>query len=341
MRAMLIVMAPAATDEDIAGVVRRIESLGWKAHVLPGTQRTAIGITENDRAVDAIEFEILPGVSHAVPITRPYHLVSREAQAADTTIEVLGRPIGGRHFTVIAGPCAVESMEQTLAVAHRVKAAGAHVLRGGAWKPRTSPYSFQGLGIEGLRILDRARRETGLPIITEAMDTETVDMVAEHADIIQIGARNMQNFSLLRKVGRTRRPVMLKRGMSATIDELLMSAEYIAAEGNRQILLCERGVRTFSRHARNTLDLAAVPAVQAVSHLPILVDPSHGTGRRDQVPPLARAAVAVGAHGLMVEVHDHPERALSDGPQAIYPEQLEALMRDIRSITRLLDRTLS
>jgi 3-deoxy-7-phosphoheptulonate synthase len=338
---MLIVMAPAATDEDIARVVRRVESMGWKAHVLPGAQRAAIGITGNDRALDSAEFELLPGVSHAVPITRPFHLVSRDAQAADTIIEVLGRSIGGRNFTVIAGPCAVETLEQTLAVAHRVKAAGAHVLRGGAWKPRTSPYSFQGLGLEGLKILDRARRETGLPVITEAMDSETVDMVAEHADIIQIGARNMQNYSLLRRVGRTRRPVMLKRGMSATIDELLMSAEYIAAEGNRQILLCERGVRTFSRHARNTLDLAAVPAVQAVSHLPIVVDPSHGTGRRDKVIPLARAAAAVGAHGIMVEVHDHPERALSDGPQAIYPDQFETLMRDIRAITQLLDRALS
>jgi 3-deoxy-7-phosphoheptulonate synthase len=339
MRAMLIVMTPGATDEEIGRVERRIESMGFEPHRLAGSQRTAIGITGNDRSLEAAEFEAMPGVSHAVPVTRPFHLVSREAQPEDTTIEVAGRRLGGRHFTVIAGPCAVETLEQTLAVARRVKAAGAHVLRGGAWKPRTSPYSFQGLGLDGLKILDRARRETGLPVITEAVDTETVDMVAEHADIIQIGARNMQNYSLLRRVGRTRRPVMLKRGMSATLDELLMSAEYIAAEGNRQILLCERGVRTFSSHARNTLDLAAVPALQASSHLPIFVDPSHGTGRRDKVLPLARAAAAVGAHGIMVEVHDRPEQALSDGPQAIMPDQLDALMHDVRAIVALVDRT--
>jgi 3-deoxy-7-phosphoheptulonate synthase len=239
---------------------------------------------------------------------------------------------------VIAGPCAVESERQTIEVARRVKAAGANFLRGGAFKPRTSPYSFQGLGEEGLKILARARRETGLPIVTEALDTDTVDLVAEHADVIQVGARNMQNFSLLRKVGRARRPVMLKRGMSATIDELLMSAEYIAAEGNYAIFLCERGVRTFSNHTRNTLDLSAVPAVKRLSHLPMIVDPSHGTGKRDKVAPLARAAAAVGADGIMVEVHDQPERALSDGPQALYPDQFDALMQDIRAIASLVRR---
>ncbi|MGH9867206.1 MAG: 3-deoxy-7-phosphoheptulonate synthase [Candidatus Polarisedimenticolia bacterium] len=267
-------------------------------------------------------------------------LVSREARSGDTFVEVAGHRIGGDGFTVVAGPCAVESYEQTLAVARRVKAAGAHVLRGGAFKPRTSPYTFQGLGLEGLRILDRVRRETGLPVVTEAVDTETVDQVAEHADIIQIGARNMQNFSLLKRVGRMKRPVMLKRGMSATLEELLMSAEYIAAEGNQQILLCERGVRTFSDHARYTLDLASVPAVQRLSHLPILVDPSHATGRRDTVVPLARAAAAVGAHGIIVEVHETPETALSDGPQAIYPDQFDDLMTDLRGIVALLKRTI-
>ena len=273
-------------------------------------------------------------------MTRPFKLVSREVKHENTVLEIAGRKIGGNGFCVIAGPCAVESEEQTLEIARRVKRAGAHFLRGGAFKPRTSPYSFQGLGEKGLKILEKARKETGLPVITEALDTDTVDMVAEYADVIQIGARNMQNFSLLRRVGRAKKPVMLKRGMSATIDELLMSAEYIAAEGNYDIFLCERGVRTFSAHTRNTLDLSAVPAVKELSHLPIIVDPSHGTGKRDKVPPLARAAAAVGADGLMVEVHDKPEMALSDGPQALYPDDFDALMNDIRAIVMVTGRTI-
>jgi 3-deoxy-7-phosphoheptulonate synthase len=337
---MLIVMEQAVSEQRIAAVVERIEAKGLQAHTIPGSLRTAIGITGNQGPLDPTEFEILDGVVQAIPVTQPFKLVSREIKHEDTVIEVSGAVLGGSSFGVIAGPCAVESLEQTLAVARRVKEAGAHFLRGGAFKPRTSPYSFQGLGEQGLKILDRARRETGLPIVTEALDTETVDLVAEYADVIQVGARNMQNFSLLKRVGRTRRPVMLKRGMSATIDELLMSAEYIAAEGNYQIFLCERGVRTFSNHTRNTLDLSAVPAVRHLSHLPIIVDPSHGTGKRDKVAPLARAAAAVGADGIMVEVHDHPDRALSDGPQAILPDQFDALMKEIRSIVSLVGRTM-
>ncbi|HEY3174667.1 MAG TPA: 3-deoxy-7-phosphoheptulonate synthase [Candidatus Polarisedimenticolia bacterium] len=337
---MLIVMEQGVTEERIRGVVEKIESMGFKAHAIPGSLRTAIGITGNQGPLDPAEFEVLPGVIQAIAVTQPFKLVSREVKHEDTVITAGGRTIGPGRFVVIAGPCAVESLAQTLAVAHRVKQAGAHFLRGGAFKPRTSPYAFQGLGEEGLKILARAREETGLPVVTEALDTETVDMVAEYADVIQIGARNMQNFSLLKRIGRTRRPVMLKRGMSATIDELLMSAEYIAAEGNYQIFLCERGVRTFSNHTRNTLDLSAVPAVKKLSHLPMFVDPSHGTGKRDKVAPLARAAAAVGADGIMVEVHDQPDRALSDGPQALYPDQFDRLMEDVRAIAGLVGRTL-
>jgi len=333
---VLIVMQQGVSEEDIARVIARIQAMGLIAHPIPGSSRTAIGITGNKGPLSPAEFEILPGVKTAIPVTQPFILVSREARREDTQITIAGRKIGAGHLAIIAGPCAVESVEQTLAVAHAVKSAGAHFLRGGAFKPRTSPYSFQGLEKEGLKILARAREETGLPIITEALDTESIEMVAEFADVIQIGARNMQNFPLLKKAGRCRRPVLLKRGMSATIEELLMSAEYIASEGNGGIFLCERGIRSFSTHTRNTLDLSAVPAVKAASHLPIIVDPSHGTGMRSMVAPLARAAVAVGADGLMIEVHDNPERALSDGPQALLPAQFEALMKDIRAIAEIV-----
>jgi 3-deoxy-7-phosphoheptulonate synthase len=333
---MLIVMQQGVSEEDVARVTARIEAMGLRAHPIPGSLRTAIGITGNQGPLDPAEFESLPGVKMAIPVTQPHKLVSREVKHEDTVVTVAGRKIGGGRFAVIAGPCAVESLDQTLTVARAVKAAGAHFLRGGAFKPRTSPYSFQGIGEEGLKILARAREETGLPVVTEALDTETLDLVAEYADVIQIGARNMQNYPLLKKAGRCRRPVLLKRGMSATLDELLMSAEYIASEGNYQIFLCERGVRTFSTHTRNTLDLSAVPAVKGASHLPIIVDPSHGTGRRDKVAPLARAAVAVGADGLMVEVHNNPDRALSDGPQALLPEMFERLMKDVRAIAALV-----
>ncbi len=333
---MLIVMDQGASEEDVARVEARIRGMGLRPHSIRGSQRTAIGVTGNREPLNPAEFEILPSVKAVIPVTQPFKLVSREAKPEDTRVEVAGRVIGGGSFVVIAGPCAVESLEQTIAVARAVKEAGAHLLRGGAFKPRTSPYSFQGLGEEGLRILARAREETGLPVVTEVLDTESVEMVAEYADMIQIGTRNMQNYPLLKKAGRSNRPVLLKRGMSATVDDLLMSAEYIAAEGNERIVLCERGVRTFSTHARNTLDLSAVPAVRSASHLPIIVDPSHGTGRRDRVAPLARAAVAVQADGLMIEVHNDPEHALSDGPQALLPPQFAQLMGEIRALAQLL-----
>ncbi|MGD8395859.1 MAG: 3-deoxy-7-phosphoheptulonate synthase, partial [Candidatus Eiseniibacteriota bacterium] len=277
---MLVVMRSDATPDQKQAVVARIESLGLRAHTIPGEHTTAIGITGNPGALEPAQFDQLPGVAQAIPVTNPWKLVSREFRPDDTVVDVAGVPIGGDEVVMIAGPCAVESVEQTLEVARRVRAAGARILRGGAFKPRTSPYSFQGLGREGLEILETARAETGLRVVTEAIDERSCEMIAEHADMIQIGARNMQNFTLLRAAGRTRTPVLLKRGMSATMEELLMSAEYIMSEGNEQVVLCERGVRTFANHTRNTLDLSIVPAVQRRSHLPVIVDPSHGTGRR-------------------------------------------------------------
>ncbi len=337
---MLIVMKQGVTEAEVAEVVERVTAMGLRAHPIPGSLRTAIGVTGNQGPLEAALFELMPGVLRAIAVTQPFKLVSREVRHDDTVIKVGERQIGGGVFAVIAGPCAVETEQQTIGIAQRVAAAGAHFLRGGAFKPRTSPYSFQGLEEKGLRILVKAREETGLPIVTEVLDTDTVDLVAEHADVLQIGARNMQNYSLLKRVGRIRRPVLLKRGMSATVDELLMSAEYIAAEGNYSICLCERGVRTFSNHTRNTLDLSAVPAVKSLSHLPIIVDPSHGTGKRDKVIPMARAAAAAGADGLMVEVHANPDRALSDGPQALLPDQFDTMMREVRAIAALVGRTL-
>jgi 3-deoxy-7-phosphoheptulonate synthase len=335
---VLIVMDAAATAEDVARVVQSVESLGLRAHPIPGSQRTAIGITGNQGSVAAGAFENLPGVAEVIPVTAPYKLVSREAKRETTVVSIGGVPVGGTRLALIAGPCAVESEEQALEVAHCVRASGAQLFRGGAFKPRTSPYSFQGLGEKGLKILSRVRAETGLPIVTEVLDTETAELVAEHADCLQIGARNMQNFSLLRKVGRLRKPVLLKRGMSATIEELLLSAEYLLAEGNYDVILCERGVRTFANHTRNTLDLAAIPYVQRISHLPILVDPSHGTGKRQKVLPLSRAAIAAGADGLLIEVHPHPEVALSDGPQALLPEMFAQLADEIRRMAPVLGR---
>jgi len=337
---MLVVMRPGATPGEIKAVTDRIRALGLVPHPIPGAVTTAIGVTGNATAVDPALFEEMAGVAEAVQVTHPWKLVGRDVGRADSRVEVGGVTIGGPEVVVIAGPCAVESLEQTLAVARAVKAAGAHLLRGGAYKPRTSPYSFQGLGPEGLEILARVRAEVGLPVVTEAVDERSCDLVAEAGDMIQIGARNMQNFSLLKCAGRARKPVLLKRGMSATVEELLMAAEYIAAEGNPHIVLCERGVRTFSDHARNTLDLSVVPAVKRMSHLPILVDPSHGTGRRHKVIPLARAAIAVGADGVMIEVHADPDRALSDGPQALYPEQFATLMDELRSLAPIVKRTL-
>jgi 3-deoxy-7-phosphoheptulonate synthase len=336
---MLIVMDTGAHEEQIRAVIERIRALGLRPHPIPGAERTAIGITGNHGPLDPAEFEMLPGVQQAIRVTKPYKLVSREVKEADSVIQVGGRPVGGKRLTIIAGPCAVESEAQTLAIARLVREAGADLFRGGAFKPRTSPYAFQGLGLEGLRILARAREETGLPIVTEAVDEESLAMVEDHADAVQIGARNMQNFSLLKRAGKAKIPVFLKRGMAATLDEFLMAAEYIVSEGNYNVFLCERGVRTFADHTRNTLDLAIVPAVKHLSHLPILVDPSHGTGRRDKVAPMARAAVAAGADGVMIEVHDDPARALSDGPQALLPDQFEALVRDLRALAGLVGRT--
>jgi 3-deoxy-7-phosphoheptulonate synthase len=333
-------MRQDASEEQIRGVMRAVEARGFKGHPIPGSQRTAIGITGNRSAVEATALESLPGVLEVIPVTHAYKLVSREVKPDDTRVRIGDVVVGGAGLVVVAGPCAVESLEQTVRVAREVKQAGAHLLRGGAFKPRTSPYAFQGLGKEGLEILARAREETGLPVVTEALDGEGVDLVEEYADAIQIGARNMQNFSLLKRAGRSRKPVVLKRGMSATLEEFLMSAEYILAEGNYQVVLCERGVRTFSDFSRNTLDLAVVPAVKKLSHLPILVDPSHGTGRRDKVAPLSRAAAAVGADGIMVEVHHDPDTALSDGPQSITPEMFAALMGELRQIAPVIGRRL-
>ena len=337
---MLIVMKMDATSEQVEQVVRKAETQGLKAHPIPGAQRTAIGITGNLGVVEPAHFEALGGVLEVIQVSHPYKLVSREFQPDGTVVEVGEVEIGGPELVVIAGPCAVESHEQTLRIARKVKAAGAHILRGGAYKPRTSPYSFQGLGIEGLKILARVREETGLPVVTEATDIDVLDAVAEYSDMVQIGARNMQNYTLLKRAGRCGRPVLLKRGMNATITELLLAAEYLLDEGNRQVVLCERGIRTFADHTRNTLDVSAVPAVKRISHLPILCDPSHASGKRHKVLPLARAAIAVGADGLMIEVHDQPERALSDGLQAISPEDFERLMDQARALAPMVERTL-
>jgi 3-deoxy-7-phosphoheptulonate synthase len=332
-------MDRSATDEDVGRVVHAAERLGLKAHPIPGAQRTAIGLTGNKGAIGPGAFENLPGVFEVIPVSHPYKLVSREFHPEDTVVSMGGVPIGGGKLAVIAGPCAVESLDQTLAVARAVKEAGASILRGGAFKPRTSPYAFQGLGEEGLRILAAARDATGLPVVTEVLDTANVDLVARYADGLQIGARNMQNFELLKMVGRKGKPVLLKRGMSATLEEFLLAAEYVMAEGNPNVVLCERGVRTFADHTRNTLDLSIVPAVERLSHLPIVVDPSHGTGRRDKVAPMSCAAVAAGADGLIIEVHNKPEEALSDGPQALTPALFADLMARIRPIASAVGRS--
>ncbi len=333
-------MQAHATAAQIRAVCQRIQALGFRAHEIPGAQRTAIGITGNSGPIDPAEFEDLPGVAEAIRVSKPYKLVSRDVKEEDTVVMVGGVPVGGPEVVLMAGPCAVESREQLLEAARRVRAAGARLLRGGAYKPRTSPYSFQGLGEEGLRILREAREATGLAVVTEAVDHQSLEKVEEYADCIQIGARNMQNFELLKRAGRSRLPVLLKRGMSATLDEFLMAAEYILSEGNYNVILCERGVRTFADHTRNTLDLSVVPAVKRLSHLPIVVDPSHGTGRRDKVLPLSRAAVATGADGLLVEVHPNPDRALSDGPQSLTPDQFDRLVEEVRQIARVVGREL-
>lgn len=329
---MLVVMEKNATAEQIDRVVTVIQKRGCTARPIPGGDRVSIGVLNNQGPVDAALFIGLPGVKEAVPITKPYKLVSRETKAEDTRIQVGETTIGNGHLTIVAGPCAIESEDQALIIAGHVKKAGAHLFRGGAFKPRTSPYSFQGMGEAGLKIMARVRSETGLPVVTEAMDFQNFELVEHYADVVQIGTRNMQNFSLLKRAGQSVRPILLKRGMAATIEEWLMAAEYIMAQGNHQVILCERGVRTFAHHSRNTLDLSAVPVVSKESHLPIIVDPSHAAGRRDQVLPLSRASIAANAHGLMVEVHHQPDMALSDGAQSLYPEQFALLCRQVKAI---------
>jgi 3-deoxy-7-phosphoheptulonate synthase len=333
---MLVVMEKDATPEQVDAVINTVEKAGFTARSIPGGDRVSIGVLNNDGPVDAGLFLGLPGVKDAVAVTKPYKLVSREVRPADTVVTVGEVAIGGGSPVMMAGPCAIESEVQALTIARLVHAAGAHIFRGGAFKPRTSPYTFQGLGEEGLKIMARVREETGMPVVTEVMDEGTFDLVAAYADIIQIGTRNMQNFSLLRRAGQSTKPILLKRGMSATLDEWLMAAEYILQGGNNEVILCERGVRTFVRHSRNTLDLSAVPVVQKESHLPIIVDPSHAAGRRHQVPPLARGAIATGADGLMVEVHHAPEEALSDGAQSLLPEQFNRLCRQVKALHEVL-----
>jgi 3-deoxy-7-phosphoheptulonate synthase len=336
---MLIVMRHGAAEADIQRVVATIEEMGYQARPMPGRQRTTVGLVGNDGRVDGSRLAALPGVQEIIHVTKPYKQVSREWKPEATVVRLPGGlSVGGDDVVVMAGPCSVESERQILTAARQVREAGATVLRAGAFKPRSSPYSFPGLGPVGLKLLARAREETGLLIVTEAMDAEGLDLVLEVADVVQIGARNMQNYSLLKYAGRCGKPILLKRGLSATIQELLLSAEYILAEGNPDVILCERGIRSFDQATRNLFDVSAIPVVHAVSHLPIVADPSHGTGHRDMVIPMARAAVAAGADGLLVEVHPNPDRALSDGAQSLYPEQFERLMKETRLIADAIGR---
>jgi 3-deoxy-7-phosphoheptulonate synthase len=342
---MLVVMQSDATEEQVRAVCQRIESLGLRPHPIPGAARTAIGITGNRGEVDTGALESMPGVVECIPVSKPYKLVSRDVKAENSIVRVPTPSgdvtFGSQAVAIVGGPCAIETREQAFTIAERIRSAGVRLFRGGAYKPRTSPYSFQGLGEEGLQILADVREKFGMGVVTEAVDNESLDLVEKYADVIQIGARNMQNFSLLKRAGKARRPILLKRGMSATLDELLMAAEYVMSEGNYNVILCERGVRTFSDHTRNTLDLSVIPAVQRLSHLPIVVDPSHGTGRRNKVLPLSRAAVAVGADGILVEVHHDPAHALSDGPQSILPDEFDRLVGEVRAIAAVLSRTLN
>ncbi len=333
---MLVVMKNDATVEQVQAVIRKIEEMGYRGVAMPGAERTAVCIIGNKGPVEAAKLLAMAGVKETIPVTKPYKLVSRETQPESTVITIADVNIGAGEPVVMAGPCAIESEKQALTIARLVKAGGARVFRGGAYKPRTSPYSFQGLGIEGLKILEKVRRETGLPVVTEATDNDNLVLVEKYADIIQIGARNMQNYSLLRLAGQVSKPILLKRGFAATVDELLMAAEYIMSEGNPRVILCERGIRTFSDTTRNTLDLSAVLYIKEVSHLPIIVDPSHAAGRRDYIIPLSKGAIAVGADGLLVEVHHDPSHALSDGVQSLYPKQFEELMKEITRLKRFL-----
>jgi 3-deoxy-7-phosphoheptulonate synthase len=337
---MLVVMSHSAQEADIQRVISTIEEMGYQARPIPGAQRTAIGLVGNDGRVDSARLESLPNVLQVIHVSQPYKQVSREWKAENTVVTLAnGTRIGGREIVLMAGPCSVESESQILSIAHHVKQAGATVLRGGAFKPRTSPYAFQGLGVQGLQLLAKARAETGLAVVTEALEPETVDAVAEYADIIQIGARNMQNYPLLRRAGKSGKPVLIKRGLAATIKELLLSAEYVLAEGNPNVILCERGIRSFDDQTRNLLDLTAIPVVQALSHLPIIADPSHGTGVRAKVTPMARAAVAAGADGLLIEVHSDPDHALSDGGQSLWPEQFAELVPGVAAIAAAIGRS--
>jgi len=333
-------MKQGATRAQIANVTARIEQLGCGVHLSEGKECTIIGVIGNGRPIDREQFERMDGVERTVPILRPFKLASRDFQPQDTVVTVNGVSIGGKQLVVMAGPCAVESRDQLLETAHAVKEAGAHVLRGGAFKPRTSPYSFQGLGEEGLRLLAEAREETGLPVVTEVMDPQMVPLVTTYADILQVGARNMQNYALLHAVGKAQRPVLLKRGMMSTVEELLMAAEYILSHGNNRLILCERGIRTFEQYTRNTLDISAVPLIKQLSHLPVVVDPSHGTGKWELVGPVSRAAVAAGADGLIIEVHPRPEEALSDGAQSLKPARFAALMESLRLVAEAVGKVL-
>ena len=329
-------MRSDARTEDIERVLHVIEHLGFRAHAMPGENRTAIGITGNPGAIDPAHFEFLPGVAEAIRVTQPYKLISRDLKPEKSEIRVGNATIGGSELAIIAGPCALENENQVFTTAKTVAESGAKFFRGGAFKPRTSPYAFQGLGVDGLKMLARVRDEFGLNIVTEAMDEHGIDAVAQYGDCIQIGARNMQNFALLRYAGQAEKPILLKRGLSATLDELLLAAEYIMAEGNYDVILCERGIRTFAAHARNTMDLSIIPAVHRISHLPIIVDPSHGTGHNYMVTPLARAGVAVGGDGLIIEVHPCPEEALCDGAQALTPAQYVDLVQQVRALHELV-----
>ena len=331
---MIIIMKPGASDEQINGVTDKLKNLGFGIHLSKGVEQTIIGAIGDKTTLQVETIQVLPGVSKIVPVRKPYKLVSREFHPQDTVVTVDGKlKIGaGQPVVVLAGPCSVENREQILATAHAVKKAGAHVLRGGAFKPRTSPYSFQGLGEEGLKLLQEAKKQTGLPIVTEVMDTRDVDLIARYADMIQIGARNMQNFNLLKEVGKTKKPILLKRGLCATLEELLMSAEYIMSEGNKNVILCERGIRTFETYTRNTLDLSAVPSIKELSHLPVVVDPSHAVGKWSLVASMSKAAVVAGADGLMIEVCPKPEEAFSDGPQTLTHENYSKLMEELKTI---------
>ncbi len=337
---MIIVLKPHATPEIVEHVLERIEALGLSPHLSQGVSRTIIGVIGDEDKLQVQPLQAIPGVEKVVPILKPFKLASREFHAEDSVFTIKGIKVGGGHLAVIAGPCAIESEDQLFEVAARVSRAGANILRGGAFKPRTSPYSFQGMGVEGLRLLKSAGEQFGMPVVTEVMDPRQVEVVERYADILQIGARNMQNFDLLKECGRTRIPVLLKRGLSATVKDTLMSAEYVLSEGNRQVILCERGIRTFEDSTRNTLDLSVIPNIQGQSHLPIIADPSHATGRPDLIPAMARAAIAAGADGIHIEVHGCPEKALSDGPQALVPDQFDRLMDEIRPLAELMGRTI-